>query len=418
LGQGSGLASIGSWEIGQDRDKVKGDDAQLRGSGLGGNRVSLMTQDLEDTDQLELGIETEDTSNSDLSIEPFDPSNFRVENRIMSLDTVIERIRLGEINLSPAFQRKAGIWTDQAQSRLIESILLRIPLPAFYIDATDEERWVVIDGLQRLAALRRYVVSEELRLDGVEFLKDLKGTTYSQLPRTFQRRINETQITVYLIEKGTPEDVKFNIFKRINTGGLPLSLQEIRHALNQGAAADLLKTLAESHEFKRATNFSLRDDRMADRECILRYFAFKMTPPSEYKVKDLDEFLNRAMNALGRMDDPTRKSFADDFIRTMDRCHTLLDRSAFRKPVQDGKWGPINKALFEAWSVNISNVSDCEFDQLLNRKADLIDAFVALLTDKEFERSVSLGTGEPRKVKARFAYIEELLMNASRLDTE
>jgi hypothetical protein len=130
-----------------------------------------------------------------------------VETKPLSMDLLISRIREKEIDLMPDFQGKAGIWSDAAQSRLIESMLIRIPLPAFYMDASDEDEWLVVDGLQRLTTISRFVIKEELKLTGLEFLHNLSGMGFEELPRNFKRPINETQVTVYLIEKDTPPEV-------------------------------------------------------------------------------------------------------------------------------------------------------------------------------------------------------------------
>ncbi len=145
-------------------------------------------------------------------IQPFDPAKIRVETKQLSMDTLLARIQNGEIVLQPEFQRQE-VWSDKARSRLIESILIRIPLPAFYMDATDDEKWLVVDGQQRLSTLDRFVLKQNLRLRDLEFLKaELDGCAFDQLPRAFQRRIRETNVTVYLIERGTPSAVKINIF--------------------------------------------------------------------------------------------------------------------------------------------------------------------------------------------------------------
>ena len=137
----------------------------------------------------------------------------------------------------------------------------------------------MIDGLQRLTALKRFIVDKDFKLKGLEFLTDHEGKGYDELPRSFQRRIEESQITVYQVERGTAEEVKFTIFRRINTGGLPLTTQEIRHALNQGPATVLLKELVTYEEFLKAIDWGISDERQEQRELFLRFLAIRLTRP-------------------------------------------------------------------------------------------------------------------------------------------
>jgi hypothetical protein len=359
------------------------------------------------------GIEPEITENDDQITEPFDPTLIRVETKPLSMDLLISRIREGEINLMPDFQRKAGIWSDAAQSRLIESMLIRIPLPSFYMDASDEDEWLVVDGLQRLTAINRFVIKKELKLSGLEFLDHLSGMGFYELPRNFRRRIKETQVTVYLIEKDTPPEVKFNIFKRINTGGLPLSSQEIRHALNQGAATRMLKKLAESSEFKKATDYGIRDHRMAAQECILRFMAFTLKPYTSYKSSDFDSFLNSAMTAINKKPDYELHKLESSFLRAMNASRDIFRNYAFRKQYRKNAGrNPINKALFETWAVNLSKLNDDQLTELKHKKDKLVNSFIDLMNvGSGFDGAISQGTGNVAKVKLRFSEISKLIQD-------
>lgn len=355
-------------------------------------------------------VETEDVTGDDRIKHPFDPTLIRVETKTATINLLLSRIEAGEIDLSPAFQRKAGIWSSKAQSRLIESLLMRIPLPALYIDGTDEDRWVVVDGLQRLTTLKRFVLDKTLHLTDLEFLTDFTNYTYDELPRNFQRRIQETQLTVYLISRGTPEEVKFTIFRRINTGGKPLSPQEIRHALNQGKATILLEELSQSPEFQAATAGGVSDERMDDRELVLRFLAFTMTHYSTYTTQDFDAFLYNAMKIINNLSDIEIDSLKEQFTRSMQAAEQIFGNDAFRKRYrEDDRRKPINKSLFESWSVNLNSLSDEQLDTVFSRAQQVRQRFIELMNNRDFDSAISQGTGDVAKVQRRFGLVNQLL---------
>lgn len=366
------------------------------------------------------GIETEDpsgdiTTDSSIITEPFDPTKIRVNTKAMTIDLVLRRIKENALDLSPNpqrsdFQRMGNIWTNGAQSRLIESLLIQIPLPAFYIDATDEDHWIVVDGLQRLTALKRFVIEQKLKLCELEFLAYLHGKVFDELSPRFQRRIEETQITINIIEEDTPPNAKFNIFKRINTGGLPLSSQEIRHALNQGQATRLLTRLAASKEFLSATDNSIKDTRRADQECVLRFIVFTLIPYEEYKTEDFDGFLNDTMGRMNKMKEEELETLASMFVRAMVAAHKIFGTEAFRKKYSyNERRYPINKALFETWSVNLGQLDEQRISTLIKKRKMLIEKFIDLVKNDDFNDAISAGTKAIKKVNLRFSRIEGII---------
>jgi Protein of unknown function DUF262 len=373
--------------------------------------VSDIAIDESDTSAAEAatGVEDEDTSYTEAISDPFDPNLVRIDRDQPTIELLMTRIKEGEIDMQPDFQRKAGIWDNRTQSRLVESLLVRIPLPAFYFDATNDEHWLVVDGLQRLTTLKRFIVDKSLRLHDLEFLAHLTGKGFDDLSRPLQRRISETQVTAFTIQKNTPDTVKFTVFRRINTGGLPLSPQEIRHALNQGRAPKYLAELAESKHFKYATDYSIRDDRMADRECVLRFVAFTLNPYGSYRSKDFDEFLSTAMGTLNKLPELELRKMRDRFYAALRAARKLFGRFAFRKLPKASGRPPINKALFEVWTVNLARLDDEQLLKLEDRLPDLESSWSALLSDQGFEQAISVGTGNPARVRLRFSKVEDLI---------
>lgn len=342
--------------------------------------------------------------------EPFDASKIRVSYKEFPIDLVLRRIQRNELQLDPEFQRFANIWNVDAQSRLIESVLIRIPLPVFYIDSSEEDRWVIIDGLQRLNAFKRFALDNTLKLDNLEFLKDLHGLTFGTMPKNLQRRFLESTIGMYLIERGTPDRLKFSIFQRINTGGLPLSGQEIRHAIYQGAGSRFLAEIAGSQEFKSVTSDGISKGRMADREIVLRALAFMLNNYRTYQQRDLDGFLNKAMLQLQESSEEKLEHLEQRIKSALVVSEQLFGKFAFRGISKNEKRGKIIKSLFDVWVASIDQLSDGQRSRLLKRSKVLNSAYRKLLTtNKDFKQAISNATGDVKSVQVRFSMIETLL---------
>ncbi|NET70330.1 MAG: DUF262 domain-containing protein [Sphaerospermopsis sp. SIO1G2] len=341
----------------------------------------------------------------DENLEPFDPTKIRVKTKPMTMDLLLKRIKHDEIDLAPEFQRHAGIWTKKNKSRLIESLLIRIPLPAFYIDATDDDKWLVIDGLQRISTFKSFVLDKSLKLTGLQFLKDLEKKKYDDLPRHYQRRIDETELTVYLIEPGTPTEVKYNIFERVNTGGLPLNNQELRQAMNPGQAIKIIKKFAKLPEFERVTNLSdKKKQRMDDHEFILGFLAFTLNNYEDYPInKGRNYFLNEVMQQLNKIDANDIKKVENKFIIAMKASEKIFGNYAFRKSSSS----PVNKSLFEVWSVTLSQLSSQDIEKLISYQETLNEKFKQKMAeDTDFMKSVSQASS---KVIYRFEQINEIV---------
>ena len=365
-------------------------------------------------------VEREVPSEEDIK-KPFDPEKIDVATRSPTVDLLLARIRRGVLDLQPDFQRLADIWTPQAQSRLIESMLLRIPLPTFYAAEVDDERWVIVDGIQRLTAIARFIDPDSIEmkplvLKNLEYLKDYEGAGFNGLPGRLQTRLLETELVLHLIRSGTPDEVMFNIFARINTGGRPLTPQELRHALIPGPARKLLRELAESAAFQDATLHSVSPERMDDREMVLRFIAFWVTDPERYMRQDFDEFLREAMSEVNRLNDEQVSKLGHDFTRALDAAQKIFGEYAFRKryPGQQRR-NPVNKALFEAISVNLAQRSDEELQVLCKRRDLVQERFSQLLAEsRDFEEAISVGTGGIAKVRRRFSDVDQMLKDAAR----
>ena len=363
----------------------------------------------DDDERNDTGLQDEQIDSPGDITDPFDPEEVKIRTVNILVAQLVSRIEHGGLDLAPDFQRLRGIWDNTRKSRLIESLLLRIPIPVFYVAADGNDDWQVVDGLQRMSTIDDFVTGK-FPLNRLQYLTWLNRHKHDQLPGQMQRRISETQLIVNVIEPSTPHEVMFNVFLRINTGGMRLNSQEIRHALHPGVIRTFLTELADSDEFLTATDNSISKVRMADRECVLRFLAFYIASPENYTTNDLDSFLGKTMDHINNMTPEEHGIITTDFKKAMRAAFDIFDNDAFRTRYdRREKRRPINRALFEAWGVVLAHRLPEELAQLVHHQKRLRYKFSQLMNqDVEFDRAISRATGDPRNVRKRFHAIGQL----------
>lgn len=350
----------------------------------------------------------EETGNDPEIITPFDPKKVDISVEQATIEQLASRIEYKEIDLMPDFQRQGNLWDNAKMSQLIESILIKLPLPAFYFDVADDNRWIVVDGLQRLSTIQKFMIEKTLKLKKLEFLNDLDGLGFDELDRSFKRRIKETNVTIFKIKKGTPKKVLTSLFHRINTGGLKLTAQEIRHALNQGQVSTFLDDIANSEWFKACVNVSPK--RMLDKELIIRFMAFYRSGYENYKPS-LQQFLDDEMQYLN--EDATKEELNDlkqVFKQSLELSKKIFNHKVFSKALIDPKKHVvINRSLFECTTVNLALLNAGERERLLRESLTYVEDYNNLLRDNDFETAITANTNHKDNVKYRHQEIQKLI---------
>lgn len=363
------------------------------------------------TDNLD-GIEHEDNPQSlKAEIEPYDPKLIRVDPKNFPVQYVCNLIDSKDIDLSPDFQR-GFVWSDiTRKSRLIESLLLRIPIPVFYLVQDDEGKFQVVDGVQRLTVIHDFL-NNKFKLKNLEYLHDeCEGKFYNKgenkIDPLYVKRIDQTQLTFNIIDPQTPVQVRYDIFRRINTGGKMLNNQEIRNCLEKPHVREFLKELCGMDSFLAATRGSIKPTRMADREIVLRFVAFYMLDhnimgQSPYKG-DMDQYLDNTVSILNNYNKTDFEEIRTAFNRAMENSLILFGDQAFRKASY------INKALFLSWSRALCDIDGSEIKEKTG-KADYKELIVEQIQeDVEYSRALSMSTNDVRHVEYNYDVAKKIL---------
>lgn len=304
--------------------------------------------------------------------------------------------------IAPPFQR-GNVWKTQQKSELIESILMGIPIPMMYFFEDKEGKRQVVDGRQRLTTVF-YFLNNQFSLKNLKILPEQNGKYFKELEPILQSTVERCQLFIYVIQPPTPEKIKFDIFDRVNRGGTSLNEQEMRNALYQGKATELLNRLVKLGCFQQATGYGINSNRMKDKYVVLRFLSFYMLHQNwldkiEYK-SDIDDFLAKTMKFINALSDEKIAQLENVFITAMTNSYEMLGENGFRFVKKD-KLRPINMALFEVIAYFFSQV------KLAEMAPDLLQKEVESLKQK-WDADGTFNQMDKSAVTHRFNQVEAL----------
>lgn len=384
------------------------------------NRFQIISQrDLDETDEdlvskldalaikvieaLQHGIDLSAITLGNRALEkPYNPDQIRVDPKTFSIRQVYDMIKDEDLDLSPDFQRNV-VWDSFRKSRLIESILLRIPLPMFYFSQDEEGKLFVVDGLQRLTAIKEFM-ENKLVLKDLEYLSSTcEGKTYNgednKIEEKYYRWFNMTQLSVNVIDSQSPAKVKYDIFRRLNTGGRPLNAQELRNCLAKEKVRAALRRMVALPSFEMATGNSISDVRMDAQELALRFIYFRFSHKKNTIGKysgNMDDDLDDFVDLLNKINDFKFEEYISEFDRAMKIAYYLFGRHAFRKvdehTVDGSHRSLVNKALFVSWSVLLADYDYDSIRERVERNSFIPILGKAIFDDEDYYRALSYGT--------------------------
>ncbi|WP_286909427.1 DUF262 domain-containing protein [Clostridium sp. UBA1652] len=347
----------------------------------------------------------------------------KTQNIEYDLETLVKKIKKGIIKLNPDYQRNHR-WNNVASSKLIESLILNIPIPTIYLSQdvdVDEEveedisRYSVIDGQQRLTAINEFMTNT-FALEGLEALKPLNGSYYKDLPPFLVRRLEERTIKCLRIDSTIDTQVKYDIFERLNSGAVQLEAQELRNAIYRGKFNDLIKVLAQYEKYMKLLNINLRDvdnevkvKKMQDVEYVLRFFALDNNEVNLMK-KSFKKFLSEQMEKYNKLSEDELEIMKKHFTEVIDIIYKNFGEKAFAKYKYESNsyvlQSSFNAAVYDALAIA---VSENKRNGTLKINSNNVKAFGELFKDKEFYDDISGSTNDKSKIISRIERVRGVL---------
>lgn len=357
----------------------------------------------------------EEQENEELEIEPIKFWEEKQRELVTSvvdynLGTLSDLITNKDIDLSPKYQRRFR-WDDTRQSKLIESFLMNVPVPPIFLSEDAYGQYSVIDGKQRLSAVHNFLRGR-LKLTGLTVFGDVNGLTFDSMPTRLQT-ILKTRIILraIIILRQSDSDIKFEVFRRLNTGGVKLNAQEIRNSVYPGSLNDLILELSENRRFHKLLDIRNKEksaiyQEMRDAEFVLRFFTFRNSWDAFNggMRRNLDQFM--AQNQ--RSDEKKIEELRSDFLTTLNVVEACFGEHAFQRyvPEKDQWRQQVLASLFDAQMFACRGIS---LEKVSTKRSQLVQNLKGLFVNNEFRKSIDAATNTPSFFKNRIQMMKNMV---------
>lgn len=322
-----------------------------------------------------------------------------------SVSDIVRMIEDKDIRLDPDYQRNY-VWDNKKASMLIESIILNVPIPVIYVSQEEDDSWSVIDGLQRLSSLKRFF-DGKFKLSGLEILSDLNKSDITTLNPKALRMLKNGLLRVIMITHDSNEEIKYDVFMRLNTGSVHLTEQELRNCLYRGTLNKFLKEVVQNQKWLALMGLKEPHKRMADREMVLRFLAIWKNWDNENGVLNgykgrMKSFLNAFMNDHKEIKGQEANEWKQQFEVTVEKVYQVYGEYAFKRQGLDGmREKTINRAIIDVIMLSATQHS---MNELMANRDRIAKRFLEMTNnDVEFRNSIKIGTSDTKVITSRLS---------------
>jgi hypothetical protein len=333
-----------------------------------------------------------------------------VDYNLATLADLVKKNSIDSINLSPKHQRRLR-WDNKRQSKLIESFLMNVPVPPIFLNEDSYGQYSVIDGKQRLYTISKFF-DNDLTLTGLKIFGDINGKTFSTLPSRFQTvlRTRVTLRSVILLRQSNPK-IKYEVFERLNSGGVKLNAQEMRNSVNHGKLNDMILEISENKKFHRLLGIKNKEksglyQEMRDAELVLRYFTYRnnLDDFSSKMRITMDAFMENNVSPSDEM----LAEMRDDFLKTLDIVDACFGEYSFQRwQPESHRWR--KKFLASIYDAQMFACREFSVNEVKAKRETLLIGLKDLFSNKEFRTAIDAATNTPSFFKNRIDLMKKMI---------